>query len=83
MSYAEYIEWIKFYELEPFGNEEKMFDARHGALCSLVVSAFGSESKPVDFMMYQRDKKENIEDMDEEQIKNAQQAIFQIFTMKG
>lgn len=81
MSYAEYLEWGKFYELEPFGNEERMFDARHGTLCSLVVNALGSESKPIDFMMYEHEKKEKIEEMNEEQIKEAQSVIFQIFTM--
>ena len=76
MSYAEYREWIKFYELEPFGNEERMFDARHGSLCSLVVNAVGGESKPTDFMMYKREEKE--EEID---VKEAQKAIFKILTM--
>lgn len=59
MSYAELLEWISFYKLEPFGNEERMFDARHGTLCSLVVNALGSESKPIDFMMYKREEVED------------------------
>lgn len=58
MSYAEYLEWMKFYEQEPFGNEERMFDARHGTLCSLVVNALGSELKPIDFMMYKHKEDE-------------------------
>lgn len=58
MSGAELDEWVEFYKLEPFGNEEKMHDFRHASLCSLIVNMMGSNSKPNDFLMYQDIKKE-------------------------
>lgn len=82
MSGEELDEWVEFYKLEPFGNEEKMNDFRHASLCSMVRNMMGAQTKPEDFIMYsEKEEKINIEDMDEEQIKEAQSAIFQIFTM--
>lgn len=82
MSGEELDEWVEFYKLEPFGNEEKMNDFRHASLCSTVRNMTGAQTKPEDFIMYsEKEEKINIEDMDEEQIKEAQSAIFQIFTM--
>lgn len=44
-------EWVEFYQVEPFGNEEKMADKRNGLLCH--VSSMGGEHTPSDFEMYQ------------------------------
>lgn len=63
MSSEEFDQWIEFYALEPFGNEEKMNDMRHASLCSLSVSIAGSDSSPTDFMMYK--------DKDYEEEKNS------------
>lgn len=82
MSGEELDEWVELYKLEPFGNEEKMNDFRHASLCSIVRNMMGAQTKPEDFIMYaEKEEKINIEDMDEEQIKEAQSAIFRIFTM--
>jgi len=83
MSGAELDEWVEFYKLEPFGNEEKMNDYRHASLSSTVRNMVGAQTKPEDFLMY-REKEEqlSVEDMDEEQIQAAQSAIFQILTMR-
>lgn len=82
MSSAELDEWVEFYKLEPFGNEEKMNDFRHASLCSIINNMIGAQTKPEDFIMYRsKEEKLDVEDMTEEQIKEAQKAIFQIFTM--
>lgn len=54
MSGDELDEWMEFYSLEPFGDEEKMADLRHSVLCSLVKNAMGGEVPPSDFMMYKQ-----------------------------
>lgn len=83
MSSAELDEWVEFYKLEPFGNEEKMNDFRQASLCSTVKNMIGAQTKPEDFIMYRsKEEKLDVEDMTEEQIKEAQKAIFQIFTIR-
>ena len=87
MSSEEFEQWIEFYELEPFGNEEKMNDMRHASLCSLSVSIAGSDSSPNDFMMYREIKEKtaskiDFDDMSDEQIKQAQSAVILIMTTK-
>lgn len=84
MSAEELDDWIEFYNLEPFGNEEKMNDARHGVLCSTAVNMMGSESSPSDFFMYPHEntQKIEVEEMTEEQKKTVQKAIFQMLTTK-
>ncbi|WP_442765101.1 phage tail assembly protein T [Sulfurospirillum cavolei] len=82
MSSAEFDEWVEFYKLEPFGNEEKMHDYRHASLMSCIQNMTGAKTKPKDFLMYgQKEEQLDVEDMTEEQIKEAQKTIFQIFTM--
>lgn len=77
MSSAELDEWVEFYKLEPFGNEEKMNDFRHASLCSLIANMMGSNSKPNDFLMYQDIKEEDEEELQgwEEKLLNAMTKI--------
>lgn len=84
MSAHELEDWKEFYQLEPFGNEEKMNDARHGVLCSTAINMVGAKASPSDFFMYEREstQKVEVEDMSEEQIKAAQSAIFLMLTAK-
>lgn len=84
MSANELDDWMEFYHMEPFGNEEKMNDIRHGVLCSTAVNMVGSKVSPSDFLMYQHESKQKIkvEEMSEEQIKAAQSAIFLMLTTK-
>lgn len=88
MSASEYDDWIRFYNLEPFGNEERMNDKRNGLLCAVTVNSGmgGGETKPDDFQMY-RDSSESkqkivIEEMSDEEKKTIQSAIFQMLTAK-
>lgn len=81
MSRQEFEEWIEFINLEPFGNEEKMSDYKNALICQTIARSSGNDSKVEDFLIYQEDKKIDIETMDEEQLKEAQQSIFKIFTM--
>lgn len=55
MSGEELDDWIDFFAMEPFGNEEIMADKRNSLLCH--VSAMGGEHTPKDFQMY-ADKEE-------------------------
>lgn len=86
MSASEYDEWIMFYSLEPFGDEERMNDKRNGLLCAVTVNSGmgGGEAKPDDFRMYldQSKQKIEVEDITEEQKKAAQSAIFLMLTAK-
>lgn len=87
MSADELDDWIEFYSLEPFGDEERMSDRRNGLLCAMTVNSSmgGGESKPSDFEFYSN-KNENsssglvLEEMTDEEIKAAQSAIFLIMT---
>lgn len=89
MSADELNDWMEFYQLEPFGDEEIMSDKRHGILCSVVANSGFVKYDPKlisdDFELYSNKKDPkplgiNLEDMDEEQIKEAQSAIIQIMT---
>lgn len=88
MSADELDEWMEFYKLEPFGDEERMSDKRNGLLCSVVVNSGinGGDKDPACFSFYKSEDSKtigiDIEEMDEEDIKSAQSAIFQIFTTK-
>ena len=82
MSRQEFDEWIEFQKLEPFGNEEKMSDYRNALTCQTIARSHGNDKNADDFLIYDKEtKKIDIEEMDEEQIKNAQKTIFKIFTM--
>ena len=52
MSGEELDQWIEFFQEEPFGNEEKIADMRHGTICSMISGAMGKGKAPVDFMIY-------------------------------
>lgn len=89
MSATELDEWYEFYQMEPFGDEERMSDKRHGVLCSMVASSgfqqFDPRPTSGDFEFYSHKKEPkssgiNLEEMDDEQIKEAQSAIIQIMT---
>lgn len=89
MSADELNDWIEFYQLEPFGNEERMNDKRNGLLCSVVSNSGFQKYDPrptsEDFELYLQTKVAktsgiNLEEMDDEQIKEAQSAIIQIMT---
>lgn len=56
MSADELDDWIEFYRLEPFGDEERMADKRNGLLCSISInsSMAGGDTKPSDFEFYER-----------------------------
>jgi hypothetical protein len=88
MSADELDEWMEFYKLEPFGDEERMSDRRNGLLCTVVNNSGinGSSHYTSSFLFYKDDvnsaSKINTEDMTEENIKSVQSAIFQIFTTK-
>lgn len=88
MSADELDEWMEFYKLEPFGDEERMSDRRNGMLCAVVSNSGinGSGQDLSSFLFYKDDvnsaSKINTEDMTEENIKSVQSAIFQIFTTK-
>lgn len=47
-------DWMEFYQMEPFGNEERMADKRNGLLCA--VSSMGGDVSPSNFEMYQDHK---------------------------
>lgn len=82
MTGEELDDWMEFYQMEPFGNEEKMSDKRNGLLCH--VSSMGGEHTPSDFEMYQHEKSQKIEieDITDEQKKATQSAIFLMLTAK-
>lgn len=82
MTGEELDDWMEFYQMEPFGNEEKMSDKRNSLLCH--VSSMGGEHTPSDFEMYQDEntQKIKVEEMTEEQKKNVQKAIFQMLITK-
>jgi hypothetical protein len=91
MSADELNEWVEFYSLEPFGDEERMNDKRHGVLCSVVANTgfqrYEQSPTASDFEMYSN-KEQPIsaglepEEMSDEQIKDAQSAILRIMTTK-
>lgn len=58
MSGEELDQWVEFFHEEPFGNEEKMEDMRHGVICSMIANATGKEHTPNDFMMYENKSKD-------------------------
>lgn len=60
MTGEELDDWFDFYQMEPFGNEEKMADKRNSLLCH--VSSMGGEHTPSDFEMYLDHKKEEVEE---------------------
>lgn len=89
MSADELNDWMEFYQLEPFGDEEMMSDKRYGMLCSVVANSGFVKYEPKltsEYFELYSHKKElissgvNIEDMDDDQIKEAQLAIIQIMT---
>lgn len=89
MSADELNDWMEFYQLEPFGDEEMMSDKRYGMLCSIVANSGFVKYEPKltsdDFELYSHKKEPkssgiNLEEMDDEQIKEAQSAIIQIMT---
>lgn len=89
MSADELNDWVEFYQIEPFGDEERMSDKRHGVLCSVVANSGFQKYDPrptaEDFELYSQAKEANgssinLEEMDDEQIKEAQSAIIQIMT---
>lgn len=80
MSRIEFDEWIEFQKLEPFGNEEKMSDYRNALTCKAIAQSHGNDKQIDDFLIYQEEKI-GVEEMNEEQIKEAQKSIFKIFTM--
>lgn len=59
MSADELDDWMEFYQMEPFGNEEKMADKRNSLLCH--ISSMGGEHTPSDFEMYPDQKQESEE----------------------
>lgn len=89
MSADELNDWMEFYQLEPFGDEEMMSDKRYGILCSVVANSGFVKYEPKltsdDFELYSHKKEPkasgiNLEEMDDDQIKEAQSAIIQIMT---
>ena len=84
MSRSEFEEWVYFLKLEPFGNEEKMADQRNALACQILARCNGNDAQVNDFLLYREDEetKINVGEMDEEQIKEAQKAIFKIFTIR-
>lgn len=89
MSADELNEWVEFYKKEPFGDEERMNDKRHSVLCSVVANTgfqrYKQSPSASDFEMYSNKEQPisvglEIEEMSDEQIKEAQSAIIQIFT---
>jgi len=59
MSGEELDQWLEFFQEEPFGNEEKISDFRHGTICSMISTATGGSKPIVDFMIYKEPKKED------------------------
>lgn len=59
MSAEELDQWLEFFQEEPFGNEEKIADFRHGTLCSMIAGAIGDGKPPIDFMVYKEIKEDN------------------------
>jgi len=86
MSADELDDWIEFYNLEPFGDEERMNDKRNALNCAISANAMGGESKPSDFEFYKdpnrSETKIDIEEITEEEKKKIQSAIFQMLTAK-
>ncbi len=82
MTGEELDDWMEFYQMEPFGNEERMADKRNSLLCH--VSSMGGEHTPSDFEMYQHEnvQKIEVEEITEEEKKNIQAAIFQMLITK-
>lgn len=64
MSANEYDEWLEFYLLEPFGDEERMNDLRSAKICSMVAGSAGADMPPSEFVIYKNkaESEESVED---------------------
>jgi hypothetical protein len=88
MSADELDDWTEFYKLEPFGDEERMFDKRNSVLCAITANSgiSNANKQASDYAFYQNNVRKvselDTEDMTDEQIKEAQSAILQIMTAK-
>lgn len=85
MSADELDDWIEFYNLEPFGDEERMADKRNALNCAISANTMGGESKPSDFEFYSNKNESHssgldLETMTDEDIKAAQSAVLLIMT---
>ena len=61
-----------------------MADQRNALACQILARCNGNDAQVNDFLLYREDEetKINVGEMDEEQIKEAQKAIFKIFTIR-
>lgn len=66
MSADELDDWMEFYSLEPFGDEERMADKRNALNCAISANSMGGEHKTSDFEFYKNntplDEEDDLED---------------------